>query len=65
MPRNQSWKKSRLAFVFAQSVEASREVDNEDVFGAALTGDAPTTSEWSTISNIIISKVRLILDIMR
>ena len=23
-------------------------VDNEDVVGAAPTGDAPTTSEWST-----------------
>ena len=25
------------------------EVENEDVVGAALAGDAPTTSEWSTI----------------
>ena len=24
-------------------------VENEDVVGAAPTGDAPTTSEWSTI----------------
>ena len=24
-------------------------VENEDVIGAAPTGDAPTTSEWSTI----------------
>ena len=36
---------SRVAFVFAQSIE----VDYEDVVGAAPTGDAPTTSEWSMI----------------
>ena len=24
-------------------------IENEDVIGAAPTGDAPTTSEWSTI----------------
>ena len=24
-------------------------LENEDVLGAVLTGDAPTTSEWSTI----------------
>ena len=34
---------------FAQSIEARRSVDNEDVVGAAPTGGAPTTSEWSTI----------------
>ena len=39
---------SRLAVVFAQSAEAMCEVKNEDVVGAAPTGDAPTTSEWST-----------------
>ena len=36
---------SRLAVVFAQSNEAKWEVENEDVVGAAPTGDAPTTSE--------------------
>ena len=36
---------SRLAFVFTQSTEAKYYVDNEDVVGAAPTGDAPTTSE--------------------
>ena len=36
---------SRLADVFAQYIKA----ENEDVVGAAPTGDAPTTSEWSTI----------------
>ena len=35
--------------VFAQYIEAKCEVENEDVVGAAPTGDAPTTSEWSTI----------------
>ena len=33
-------------FVFSQSVEARCYVENEDVVGAAPTGDAPTTSEW-------------------
>ena len=40
---------SRLAVVFVQYVEARCWVENEDVVGVALTGDAPTTSEWSTI----------------
>ena len=39
---------SRLVVVFAQSIEAMCLVENEDVVGAAPTGDAPTTSEWST-----------------
>ena len=51
---------SRLAFVIAQSNEARCSVENEDVVGAAPTGDAPTTSEWSTIS--LPTNVRLILD---
>ena len=34
-------------------------VENEDVVGAAPTGDAPTTSELS-INNFIANKVRLI-----
>ena len=38
-----------LAVVFAQSIESRCQVENEDVVGAALTGDAPTTSEWSTM----------------
>ena len=36
---------------------------NEDVVGAAPTGDAPTTSEWSTI--MLSAKVPLILQIWR
>ena len=39
-----------LAVVFAQPIEARCSVDNEDVVGAAPTGDAPTTSELSTIA---------------
>ena len=39
---------SRLAVVFAQSIEARCQVKNKDVFGAASTCYAPTTSEWST-----------------
>ena len=35
-------------------------MENEDVVGAAPTGDAPTISEWSTIS--LTTQVRLILD---
>ena len=38
-----------LAVVFAQYIEAKCWVENEDVVGAAPTGDAPTTFEWSTI----------------
>ena len=40
------WFSSRLAVVYAQSKEARCLVDNEDVVGAAPTGDAPTSSEW-------------------
>ena len=34
-----------LVAVFAESLEARCQVENEDVVGAAPTGDAPTTSE--------------------
>ena len=40
---------SWLQVVFAQYIEAKCEVQEEDVDGAAPTGDASTTSEWSTI----------------
>ena len=40
---------SRLVIVFAKYIEAKCWVESEDVVGAAPTGDAPTTSEWSTI----------------
>ena len=44
------------------SIEARCEVNNEDVAGAAPTGDAPTTSEWSTI---LLPKVCLTLEAWR
>ena len=40
---------SRLAVVFAESIEASYQVEKEDVVGATPVGAAPTTSELSTI----------------
>ena len=52
---------SHFAVVCAQSIEAKSSVKNEDVVGAAPTGDAPTTSEWSTIS--LPTKERLILQV--
>ena len=54
---------SRLAVVFVHYIEARRSVDNEDVVGAAPEGDAPTTSEWSTIS--LSTRVRLMLEVLR
>ena len=54
---------SRLAVVFAYSVETRCKVENEDVVGAAPTGDAPTISKWST--SLLPSKVCLILEISR
>ena len=44
-------------------LEARCQVENEDVVGAAPTGDAPTTSERSII--LLPTKVRLILDVLR
>ena len=41
--KSQNLYESRL--VFAESIEARCYVENEDVVGAAPTGDAPTTSE--------------------
>ena len=54
---------SRRAVVFSQSNGARRELENEDVVGAAPTGDAPTISEWSTM--LLPTKVRLILETWR
>ena len=48
-----------LVAIFAESLEARCQVENEDVVGAAPIGDAPTTSEWSTI--LLPTKVRLVL----
>ena len=49
--------------VFAESPEARCQLENEDVVGAAPTGDAPTTSEWSTV--LLPTKVQLILEVSR
>ena len=54
---------SRFAVVFAWSIEARHWVENEDVVGAAPTGDAPTTSEWST--SLLPIELRLILEVWR
>ena len=51
---------SSCSCVFAQSIEAKCYIGNEDVVGAVPTGDAPTTSEWST--SLLPTKVRLILE---
>ena len=48
---------------FVQYIETKYKVENEDVVGAALTGDAPTASEWSIISLHIY--VRLISETWR
>ena len=53
---------SWFSVVFAQSIEA-RQVKNEDVVGAVPKGNAPTTSEWSTI--LLPTKVQLILEVWR
>ena len=60
--KSQHLKYSRTAF-FAESLEARCQVENEDVVGAAPAGDAPTTSEWSTI--LLPTKVGLILEVLR
>ena len=54
---------SRLAVAFAQSIQAMCYVDNEDVVGAAPTGDAPTTCELSTM--ILPIKMRFVIEIWR
>ena len=56
------WFSSRLAVALAPSIEARRYVKNGDVVGAAPTGGAPTTSEWSTI---LLAKVPLISEVLQ
>ena len=46
-----------------KSIEARYYVENEDVVGAAPTGDAPSTTEWLTI--ILPTRVHLILEALR
>ena len=48
---------SRLTVLFAQSIE----VEHENVVGAAPTGDAPTTPEWST--RLLPTKGRIISEV--
>ena len=55
------WFSSGLAVVFDQSIETRWSVENEDAVGAALAGDAPIPSEWSTIW--LPTKVWLILEV--
>ena len=50
-----------LINLFAQSIEARCQVENEDVVGEAPTGDAPITSEWWTI--LLPTKVQLKLEV--
>ena len=50
-----------LAIVFVQYIEARCWVENEDVVGAAPTGDAPTISVWSII--FWPTNVHLILEV--
>ena len=56
------WFPCRFAVAFVQSIEAMCQVENEDVVGAVPTGDAATTSKWSTIA-ILPTKVWLILEV--
>ena len=49
--------KSRIRMQLEQHRQAM--VENEDFFGAAPMGNAPTTSEWSTL--LLHTKVRLLL----
>ena len=55
------WFSSCLATVFVQSIKARYYVENEDVAGEAPTGDAPTTSHWSTI--VLPTNVCIILEV--
>ena len=52
---------SHLSVSFAQFIEARCLVEDEDVVGAALTGGAPATPEWSTI--LLPTKVQLVLEV--
>ena len=52
-----------LAAFFVESLEARCQVENEDAVGAAPTGDASTTSEWSRM--LLPTKVRLISTVLR
>ena len=61
----QNWNVSRpvLQLYLPNLLKPGVGVENEDVVGAAPTGDAQTTSEWSTI--LLPTEVRLILEVPR
>ena len=61
--KSQHFNTPRLALQLSLSIplKSCVYVENEDVVGAAPTGDAPTTSEWSAIS--LPTKVRLMLEV--
>ena len=61
--QNQNLNDSRLIMQLPLPNPFKPYVENEDVVGAAPTGDTPTTSEWSTI--VLPSKVRIILETWR
>ena len=52
-----------LEVAFAQSMGVMCQGENEDVIGAAPTGDGPATSEWST--SLLTTKARLISEVWR
>ena len=54
---------SVLQLLLPNPLKPGVKVEDEDVVGTAPTGDAPTTSEWSTI--LLSNKVRLILEVLR
>ena len=56
---------SRLALQLSlyNPLKPGVKVESEDVVGATPIGDAPTTSEWSTM--LLPTKVRNILDVWR
>ena len=61
--KSQHLKDSRTVLRLSLPNPLKPDVENEDVVGAAPTGDAPTTSEWSTI--LLPTRVRLILATLR
>ena len=52
-----------LQWLLSNPLKLGVKFKNEDVVGAGPTGDAPTTSELSTI--LLPTKVRLILEVLR
>ena len=61
--KSQSLNDSRLVLQLSvpNPLKPGVKVENEDVVGPAPTGDAPTTSEWSTL--LLPTIVRFVLEI--